>query len=301
MKSREELNQEKQDEIIKEQKKESQKKLVKRVVKLLLFLFVFVFALCFYVTFIGTVKIIVKEETVAVSSLPSSFDGLKIIQFSDLHYENQTLLEDTVRLINRRKPDLLFFTGDLVDKDLSTEERESLVTELKKLTATLGKYAVLGESDQEDAKSILIDCGFTILDDNYELIYSNSLSPILLIGLNTNQETINYSQAFQYYSMEGHDENIFSILLMHKPDYIDEALTYHTVNLAMAGHSHLGQVRLPFLPAFVKKDHASKYTEDYYDINNTKFYISSGLGTSDYPYRFMARPSITFLRLVKTS
>lgn len=299
MKSREEINQEKQEEIIKEQRREAQKKVVKRIVKIFLFLFVFVFLVCFYITKIGTVHFIVQEETLSFENLPESFDGLKVIQFSDLHYEDQNLLKKVVAAINQRHPDLLLFTGDLVSDDLTTEDRSVLVEELKKLDAPLGKYAVLGEEDQEEAKSILVDCGFSILADNYELIYRNGLDPILLIGLDTSKEPINYSQAFQYYSIDGHDENIFSILMLHKPDYIDEALTNHSVNFALAGHSHLGQVRLPLFPPFVKKDHAEKYIGPYYEINNTKFYVSSGIGTSDYPYRFMARPSINFFRLTK--
>lgn len=301
MKSRIELNQDKQHAIDQEQKKEKQKKRVKIILKIMLIIFIFIFLLCLYVTKIGTTSLLVNETMISASNLPSSFHGLKVIQFSDVHYENKVLLEQTVAAINKRKPDLVFFTGDLLkDDNLSSSDRQDLTEQLKKITTTIGKYAVLGETDNEEAISILIDCGFTILNNNYELIYKNSNQPLLLIGLNTN-DTINYEQAFAYYQQPEHNEDIYSIVLFHHPDTIDEILEHHAIDLALAGHSHGGEVNLFGLTSLAKKEGASKYDQAFYTIENTEFYISSGLGTSDYPYRFCARPSINFFRFMRTA
>lgn len=299
MKSRIELNHDKQKEIEKEKRKEHQKKVVKVIIKIFFILFMMTFILCFYITKVATVKLIVQEEVVSSSTLPNSFHGLKVIQFSDVHYENRQLLKDVVESINLRKPDLVFFTGDLLKGELTIDERATLTSELKKIEATLGKYAVLGEADDENAISILTDCGFTILNDQYDLIYKDSIYPILLIGLNTNYETNHYEQAFGYYQIPEHNETIFSIALFHKPDKIDEILNYHSVDVALAGHSHGGEITIPKLVSLVNKEGAQNYNEAFYQINNTKFYISSGIGTSEFPCRFFARPSITFLRFMK--
>ncbi len=298
MNSRIELNKDKQDDIDKEKEALKIKKIVKRIVISLIIIFILVFSACFYVIKIGTTSIIVYEEAISSEKVLDSFDGIKVIQFSDLHYNNRALLKDAVNTINKRKPDILVFTGDLLnDKEkLTSKNREYLVKELKKLNATLGKYAVLGETDNEDAISILTDCGFTILNDSNELIYNKTVDPIMIVGLNTNNEVIDYSKAFANYN-----PNIYTIVIFHKPDYLDEFINSYQVDLALAGHSHLGEIRIPYLFNMANKDHASKYINSFYQINNTKFYINSGLGTSLYEVRINARPTINFFRLRRIS
>ena len=295
MNSRIELNKDKQKDIDREKQNEKIKKIVKRILIIIISLFLFVFFTCLYIVKIGTTSIIVKEEAITSPKITDSFTGLKVIQFSDLHYTDENLLKDTVNTINKRKPDLILFTGDLLKEEkLTPILRKKLVKELKKLSATLGKYAVLGETDNDEALSILIDCGFTLLDNTSEFIYNSSTSPILLVGLNTNNETINYEQAFANYN-----PNIYTIVILHKPDYIDEFIDTYKVDLALAGHSHLGEIRIPYLLNLANKDYASKYINSYYEIDNTKFYISSGIGTDVYDVRINARPSINFFRLRK--
>ena len=78
------------------------------------------------------------------------------------------------RLVNERKPDIVVFTGDLIDKkyELSSEEQEKLIKELKGITATLGKYAILGDEDNEKISTIFNQSDFTILRNEYDLIYN---------------------------------------------------------------------------------------------------------------------------------
>lgn len=297
MNSRIELNKDKQKDIDREKQTERVKKVVKRIVISIIIIFLLVFFTFLYITTIGTTSLIVNEEAIVNDKLPESFSGLKVIQFGDLHYNNNDLLKDVVNAITKRNPDLILFTGDLLgDEDLTPGDRKKLVKELKRLNSTLGKYAVLGESDNDEALSILLDCGFTVLDDSNELIYNESNEPIMLVGLNTNNEVINYDKAFTNYN-----ENTYTITIFHKPDYIDDFVEIYPVDLALAGHSHLGEIRIPYLLNFANKDNASKYINSFYEINNTKFYITSGLGTDTYDVRINARPSINFFRLRKTT
>ncbi len=297
MNSRIELNKDKQKDIDREKQTEKVKKIVKRIVIALIIIFLLVFFTFFYITNIGTTSLIVNEEAIVNSKLPESFSGLKVIQFGDLHYSNYNLLKEVVNAITKRNPDLILFTGDLLgNEDLTPKNRKKLVKELKKLNSTLGKYAVLGESDNDDAISILVDCGFKVLDDSNELIYNESNEPIMLVGLNTNNDSINYDKAFTNYN-----DTTYTITIFHKPDYIDEFVEVYPVDLALAGHSHLGEIRIPYLLNLASKDHASKYINSYYKINNTEFYITSGIGTDTYDVRINARPSINFFRLRKTT
>ena len=261
MNSRIELNRDKQKDIDREKQTEKVKKIVKRIVIFIIIIFFLVFFTFFYITNIGTTSLIVNEEAIVNSKLPESFSGLKVIQFGDLHYSNNDLLKDVVNAITKRNPDLILFTVDLLsDEDLTPGNRKKLVKELKKLSSTLGKYAVLGESDNDEALSILLDCGFTILDDSNELIYNESNEPIMLVGLNTNNEVINYDKAFTNYN-----ENTYTIAMFHKPDYIDDFVKIYPVDLALAGHSHLGEIRIPYLLNLANKDYASKYINPYYE------------------------------------
>lgn len=300
MKSRIELNQEKQNEIIEEQKKLHQQKIVKRIVKGFVFCFFLVFFVCLYITKVGTVSLIVHEEVIQSNSLPDAFHGFKVIQFSDLHYENQALLDDVVKQINLRKPDMVLFTGDVVKNNkLSDKQKEQLTSTLNKIEAPIGKYAVLGETDQEKSISILQAAGFTILNNQYDLIYQEQNDPILLMGFNTNDKT-HLVDTFSYYQQEGANQAIYSILMMHEPDSFDAIPSEHPVSLALAGHYHGGEVNL-FGIGFAQKEGAKKYQKSFYSLGNTKFYISQGIGMSQYSYRFGARPSITFFRFMKTS
>ena len=296
MNSRIELNKDKQIDIDKEKQMNAIKKVIKKIVFAILIIFLLAFFTFFYITKIGTTSIIVNEEIISSSKIPESFSGFKIIQFGDIHYDNYDLLKDTINTINKRNPDIVLFTGDLLkDDNLTTKKRKNLVGELKKLNAPL-KYAILGETDNDEALSILLDCGFVILDNNNDYIYNGNNESIMLVGLNTNNVVINYQEAFTNYNA-----NTYTITMFHKPDYIDEFISSYPIDLALAGHSHLGEIRIPYLLNLANKDYASKYINSYYEVNSTKFYITSGIGTDTYDVRINARPSINFFRLRKTT
>lgn len=296
MDKRSELNKEKQLEIIKDEEKEYQIKIIKRIVLIIIIILVASFSFFLYVTKVGTVKMLVKEDRVESSKITTSFHGYKIVTFSDLHYSSIEMVKETVNLINRSKPDLLLFTGDLLNgESIDSKKREELIKELKKLSSSSLKYAVLGENDTEQASLILKDVGFTILDNSYDLIYQKD-DAILLMGLNSDKE--NLDTLLAYYSSEGKNDNIYSILMTHKPDSLDDVLArYNNIDLAFAGHSHLGEVRLPLLGSLLTREGAKKYKDDYYEINNTKFYITSGVGVNVYDFRFCDRPAINLIRL----
>ena len=296
MDKRSELNKEKQLEIIKDEEKEHQIKIIKRIVLIIIIILVASFSFFLYVTKVGTVKMLVKEDRVESSKITTSFHGYKIVTFSDLHDSSIEMVKETVNLINRSKPDLLLFTGDLLNgESIDSKKREELIKELKKLSSSSLKYAVLGENDTEQASLILKDVGFTILDNSYDLIYQKD-DAILLMGLNSDKE--NLDTLLAYYSSEGKNDDIYSILMTHKPDSLDDVLArYNNIDLAFAGHSHLGEVRLPLLGSLLTREGAKKYKDDYYEINNTKFYITSGVGVNVFDFRFCDRPAINLIRL----
>jgi uncharacterized protein len=94
------------------------------------------------------------------------------------------------------------------------------------------------------------------------------------------------------------DNNLFTISLIHEPDLFDE-LTNKPINLVLAGHSHLGQVRLPFVGSLYDVKGSLKYNNHYYNINNSRMYVSGGIGTSFLKFRLFNHPSINLYRLTK--
>lgn len=304
MESRTEKNKEKQENIEEEEKREKRKKYAKRIFLSLLLLFVVFSISYFYMTNIATKKLIIKEEVINASNIPDSFNGKKIIHFSDLHYGSTYFLEDLKELIkeiNKRKPDIIFFTGDLIDEkyELSTKEAENITKELKGLKVPIGKYAVAGEEDIASFQTIMNQSNFTVLNNDYDLVYSNDNHPILVVGLGSLTTDRNIEEAFRYFKEENHNSDIYTITLLHEPDSIDEIKTTYKTNIALAGHSHNGGIRLPFIGGVTKMEGATKYTDAHYSLENTELYISSGLGTSNYQVRLNNHPSIHFFRLRK--
>jgi hypothetical protein len=259
--------------------------------------------------FISTSGLIVKEYKVVSKNLPKSFDGLKIVHFSDIHYGrtiDANRLEHLVSEINSLKPDLIFFTGDLIDKDIlmTTTIKEEVTAILSKLDASIGKYNVSGNHDLSftEYTEIMKKSDFINIDNSYDIIYSSSYETIYIAGLESEVKgnpNIESATSYLKTDVEGQDYNIppYKILLLHTPDTIDKIIDYN-FDLVLAGHSHNGQVRLPFIGALITPVGAKKYYNPYYRIGNTDLYISSGVGTSALNFRFFDKPSFNFYRLV---
>jgi hypothetical protein len=299
--TREEINEEKQKEIFREQNKEATKKIIKKLIKYIFILALATAIFYTYTTYISTVKIKVKEYRITNEQIPSSFDGVKIIQFSDLHYGSTITyekLKEIVNEINKRKPDIVVFTGDLLNTNytLNSKEQEKLIKQLNKIDATLGKYAISGDEDSENFTTILNQSNFTILNNEYDLIYKDDNNPILLVGI-SNEKNIN--NAYSYFTQEVYNSNIYTVTIVHKPDTTDEILSTNKSNLILAGHSHNGYIRIPFINySLITSEGSKKYNEEYYKLDNTELYISSGLGTNNLSsIRLFCRPSINFYRL----
>lgn len=302
--TREERTLLKEKEEEQERKKERRKRYFLFFIKLTTIFMILIFSILLYSRFVATSGLIIREYNVSSSRLPKEFHGFKIIHFTDLHYGStitKNEFQSVVDTINRLKPDIIVFTGDLIDKDHTPSEEETLeITSLmKRLDAKIGKYAVSGNHDfsHEYYHTILTDSNFTFLDNTYDFIYYEGLTPILLTGIGSSiKGNMDIEQALSYYKQEN-SQDLYTIALMHEPDNVDLLRESHTIDLALAGHSHNGQIRLPFVGALIKVKGAKKYDDAFYQVGNTPLYISGGLGTSTYKYRLFNRPSINLYRL----
>lgn len=279
---------------------------MKKRYKLFFFLLMFGISTMAWSRYIGTSGLNIKEYKIANNNIPSGFDGLKIVHFTDIHYGRTTGIKELqfiVSEINVLKPDLIFFTGDLLDENvkLTSKMTTDLEKTLSKLDAKIGKYAVNGNHDTyfKNYNTIIKNSGFTNLNNSYDIIYDNKYQSIYIAGLETGiMGHPNIAKATAYLNVKENIMPSYKILIMHTPDTYNKVKDYN-FDLVLAGHSHNGQVRLPYIGPIYNVPGAKEYYEPYYKMNNTDLYISGGLGTSFMDFRLFNKPAFNFYRLSK--
>ncbi|MEG2311347.1 MAG: metallophosphoesterase [Bacilli bacterium] len=281
---------------------------MKKLIKFLIVLILIIISILLYSRFIGTKGLKVKEYKVVSDKIINEYHGLKIIHLSDIHYGSTIFVKDLNKMvdeINTLNPDIVVLTGDLIDEKRNPD-KDAIIKCLSLIKPKIGKYAVSGNHDlpNETFKDIIKKSGFINLDNKYELIYNHSNKPIIISGISSN---INDTSAIDVKTKEidtylstlaAEDKPIYSILLIHEPDYIDN-LKMDNYDLILAGHSHGGQVKLPIIGKLFTPQGSKKYYNEEYKINNSNLYISSGMGTSILRLRLFNKPSVNFYRITK--
>lgn len=303
MNSRLDKNKNMRKKIITEEKK--RKKEIRRKVanKILLFILIIFLLGIVYSSLIETRMLFVKEKKIISTSIGTNFDNIKIVHFSDLHFGSTIHEKDLKRIvnkINKQKPDIVIFTGDLIEEkyEINDEEREKLTIYLKKIETKYGKYAIVGNHDyyNEDFHNIIYDADFMLLNNSYDVVYSYNNESIGIYGL----DDFTYGDPSTDKALEKEfvDAN-YKIVLMHEPDYVKKIISYINPNLILAGHSHNQQIRIPFIKGFWLPEGSKTYYEPYYKINDTDIYISNGIGTSIIKLRFLSPPSFNVYKIIK--
>jgi len=267
--------------------------------KLVLLLLLFIVGTILWARFIGTKGLIVKEYAVTSKKIPENFSGLKIVHFSDLHYGStvhESELKSLIEKINELKPDIVVFTGDLIDKDYyNTDEDIDYITKsLKDIQARLGKYGVIGNHDYgyEEFEAIMKNADFVFLNNNSQKIFYNDSLPIMISGVSSLlQSTPDYKSL-----LSDTPPDTYHIFLAHEPDVLNKLKDY-PIDLMLSGHTHGGQVRLPVVGTIVKAAGGRTYYEEHYKVGDTELFISFGIGTSTLKFRLFDRPSINLYRL----
>ena len=270
-------------------------------VKFLVFIIFLSLCIFFYGHFIEPKDYITKEYNVINSNIPSSFYGFKIVQISDIKYKSSIKKEDlkkTVEEINILKPDIVVLSGDLLDKKQKYNDKDinDLKNILKSINSNIDKFAIKGDNDTNKKWEAIIDySGFINLNDKYEFIYNDGLEPILIVGISSNSKNNHIKKTIDKIYNDINIEYKYSILVLHEPDFINY-IDYSKFNLILAGHSLNGKIKLPYIGGIIKDKYSKIYYDEYYKLDNTDMYISSGIG-SDIKFRLFNKPSISLYRL----
>jgi len=292
---------EKNEKIVIDIAKDEKKEHTKKIIKTITIIMVLLMSLLYYMRFIEPSELFIKEVKISDKQIPESLNGLKIVHFSDLHYKmttNEKELKHLVKKINELKPDILVFTGDLLDSIVTYEDNDYKVLAhyLDEIRVTNSKYYVKGNHDYftEQVDSILQNANFISLNNKSDVIYGENQEHIQLVGLGSFiQNDFKMTEAFQNVNSDGS----YTIALFHEPDNIME-LNGKNVQLALAGHSHNTQINIPLLSSLYTPEGAKTYYHNDYEVGNTKLYVNAGIGTSIYKLRLFAPPTVNLYRLV---
>ncbi|MDR3750590.1 MAG: metallophosphoesterase [Terracidiphilus sp.] len=251
----------------------------------------------------------VTQRDVFLRNLPAAFDGLRIAQISDIHMDEFTepfFLRHVVDRINRLHPDAVVLTGDFVTVGIG--KRHFAVGSAWQCAAILKElacrqiYAVLGNHDfiigAKVVAEALTSSGIAVLRNAY-MPMERAGDRIWLAGLDDPVEgRPNPELAIPASTRNQANEPV--VLLCHAPDYADLLLTHpagQAVDLMLSGHTHGGQVRLPFLGALTLPAWGKKYVEGFFRLGGLQLYVNRGIGTVGLPFRLNCPPEITLLTL----
>lgn len=251
-------------------------------------------------------------------NLPTAFKGLKIVHISDIHcgsFNDKQAVQKGIDLINEQKPDLILFTGDLVnDRQAELADYQAIFTQLK---APMGVYSTLGNHDYGDyvkwdsvedkqanlqaLKDSHAAMGWQLMMNTHK-IFTKENQSIALLGI----ENWGAKGRFPKYgkmneAIKGTEDVSFKILLSHDPSHWDAQIKteYRDIDLMLSGHTHGMQFgfETPFFK-FSPVQWVYKQWAGLYEDGHQKLYVNRGFGFIGYPGRVGILPEITVINLV---
>lgn len=266
----------------------------------------------------------VRKLRLAYPNLPAAFKGLKIVQISDIHsgsFNDKEAVKRGVELIQAQKPDLVLFTGDLVnDRSL---EMDDYMDVFDKITAPMGVYSTLGNHDYGDyypwpdydnnrrsrlkaqnlevLKGIHAKMGWRLLMNENKILEKDG-QQIALLGVENWSMNPRFPRLGDMKAAyEGTKDIPFKILLSHDPTHWDGQIRteYPDIDLMLAGHTHGMQfgVEIPFFK-WSPAQYIYRQWAGLYEDGKQRLYVNRGFGFLGYPGRVGILPEITVIELV---
>lgn len=218
-------------------------------------------------------------------------EEITILQISDLYTKGYGLVEKKViNAIDRIKPDVIVLTGDISSPWTKINEYREVLSKIK---AHKGVYFVNGNWEYwnkiENFKNILNEFQIKNLDNSNKQLTEN----IWLLGFDDALEG-SPDEKIAFLKVP---TNAYKIGIFHSPVYFDSI--FKKINLALSGHTHGGQMRLPFIKPFWLPEGSQNYVSGWFKKDASSLYVSRGIGTSVLPFRLFARPEIAVFHIGK--
>jgi uncharacterized protein len=243
----------------------------------------------------------IKKIDVQIVGLNPAFEGYRIVQLSDIHARSGVMdrqqLEQVADIANHQHPDLIALTGDYITDH--PEKAEAMLTNtFSRLKATDSIVAIFGNHDREEKDDhVPIERAFAKAKVN---LLQNTVYSIDKNGHKLNiagVDDVYFKYADLPLTISQLPQTGTNILLAHEPDFVETTAATHKFALQLSGHSHGGQIVIPFVPRLLPHM-ARKYVSGYHTIDGTKLYVSSGVGTTGLPQaRINCRPEISVIVL----
>lgn len=246
----------------------------------------------------------IEERSVRLDRLPDAFRGMRIVQVSDFHYDVFTepfFLRDMVRRVNQLRPDMVLLTGDFITQvhyfhSMPRRVMPKCAAILSELECPL-RYASLGNHDAGIGAQYVIgpleEYGIPVLR-NQSIPLEREGQRLWLAGVGSACEHDAYPERAVPAASIRDGEPV--ILMAHEPDILPTVARYN-VDLMLSGHTHGGQVRVPFLPPLVLPPYGQVYVEGLFRHGPTQLYVNRGIGTVGLPFRLFCPPEITVFTL----
>ena len=251
-----------------------------------------------YPVFIERNWVQINHYRIPVPHLPEAFQGFRVVHLTDLHLGflvAQSFIENVIKRANRLKPDIIVCTGDYVHASNSTQEIDTVWPILSKLKANYGVFSVLGNHDhwadterslhwlQRSGQSVRHTC---------KAVYKGKDRIIIGGSGDYWEDELNIDRCFS-----GSEEDDCRILLTHNPDAVDTVFET-PLSLIFSGHTHGGQVCIPFCGPLVLPVENKRYSSGLIETEKGNLFISKGIGWTIYPVRFNCYPEIAVHELV---
>jgi predicted MPP superfamily phosphohydrolase len=263
----------------------------------------------------------VHRIKVVLPNLPSDFNGIKIVQISDIHlgsFVSTKPLEEAVNIILQQNADVIFFTGDLVNNE-STETLQ-FIDVLSKIKAPMGVYSTLGNHDYgdyvtwettaakeknlQDLKDVHAQLGWKLLM-NEHIALKKGDSEIALLGIENWGGNLNFPKYGDMKKAHSETEKYpVKLLLSHDPSHWNMQVTkeYKDIDITFSGHTHGFQfgIEIPGLIKWSPSQFVYKQWAGLYSRDNQYLYVNRGLGFLGYPGRVGIMPEITVMELINS-
>lgn len=273
------------------------KLLLVRAIKVLLMGCALIFLVSVYSHKIEPIWFEINQLDLTLPKLDRAFNGYRIVQISDLHAGDgidRSHLETVVAAVNAQNPDLVVITGDLVSR--KPRQHVELLDTLAKLHPRDRTISVLGNhdvyNDPEPIRQALQQAGVILLENTISTIERGEATLHIAGVGDVFAEQARLSEVIAKLPDTG-----AAIMLAHEPDFADESAATGRFGLQLSGHSHGGQIRLPFYDGYLP-ELARNYPLGRYQVGGMIQYTNKGIGTIKIYSRFNCRPEISVFNLV---